>query len=415
MIWHWQRIIRLALVAVIVISISCAENESRNGKAKQKHYSVFLGEFKKQDKIEEFRSSLNPVVWDELRIEKIYDRNYKLFYGKYSSSFEAGKTAYELLTNSIISSYKITRDGRPTLDEYANILFVSRYLDRPSIFSFNLITKQTAVDWSYSGKKIVALNHSSDHNSVFFTTASSYGKQGGMRYIHDAKIFLMKREEEQISEVGALGNGMQLYTFWENKDTFKVNFSFIDSVDSRIVNQEIIPFDLNGKPGEIKKRNFDLIQTGFPAPPKRFPIEISPNNRFRFREVYSQGESYIYLRDFDEKSEQLTVSTKRKIKDGRWSDDGNYLFIITDPAVAGSAKQKSEPTGELFIIDAVEKKLVRIFSGFRYENLLVHGKLLFFDERSNQIARIKVYDCKRDKIIHTISTFGGCGLNNLPM
>lgn len=415
MILQLQKIIKLGLVTILLFSISCTESSKVNSKSGQKFYSIFLGEFKTQDEVEEFRLSLNTILWDELRIEKIYDRNYKLYYGKYSSSFEAGSAAYNLFSNSLITKYKITRDGKTVLDGYANVPFVAKYLDRPSVFNFNLVTKQIEVEWSEYGKKVVSLNHSTDHNSVFITTANRYIMQTGKRYIYDARVFLMKREEEMNKELARLGNGVQMYTFWENKDTFKVNITFIDSVESRKVTQKIIPFELNGNLGRTQERSFDLLRDGFPAPPKRAPKEISPNNRFRFRAVSSQGESYIYLRDFNEKSEQLTVSTKQIIRDGRWSDEGNYLYIITEPDKIVSRKQKSEPTGELFIIDAVEKKLVRTFSEFRYENLLVHGKLLFFDERSDQTAQIKVYDSKHDKILHTISMFGGCGLNNLPM
>ena len=60
-------------------------------------------------------------------------------------------------------------------------------------------------------------------------------------------------------------------------------------------------------------------------------------------------------------------------------------------------------------------KIVRIFSGFHFENVLVHGKLLFFDERLKDIAQIAVYDYTRDKLLNTISLYGGCGINNLPM
>ena len=242
-------------------------------------------------------------------------------------------------------------------DAYANVLFVSRYLDRPSVFNFNLITKQTRLSGVILGKSSCSQSFA-DHNSVFITTANRYGIHSGLRYIYDARIFLMKREEEQNNEIAVIGKGVQLYTLWENRDTFKVNITSIDTVDSRKIVQKIFPFDLKGKSlAEIRKRSFDLIRDGFPAPPKRFPTEISPNNRFRFREVSSQGESYIYLRDFNEKSEQLTVSTKRKIRDGRWSDDGNYLYIITEPDKIVSQKQKLNQPESFFIIDAVEKSL----------------------------------------------------------
>jgi hypothetical protein len=349
-----------------------------------------------------------------LRIEKIYDRNFKLYFGEYGSSFEAGQSAFELLTKSLIAkNYKITRDGKRVLDSYANVLFVSKYLDRPSVFSFNLITKQTEVEWSSQVMKVASLNYAPDHSTAFITSVSTFGRKGGMNFIHDARVHLIKREEERNSELETLGEGVQLYTYWENRDTFKVNFSSIDSINSKIVVQTIYPFDVRGNEGSVRQRRYDLLRDGFPAPPGRTPPMISPGSRFRFREVYSNGESYIYLRDFDEKSEQLTATIFGKIADGRWSEDGNYLFIVTDRS-QGDGKDKLKINGELLIINAIEKKLIRIFSGFNYGNLLVHGKLLFFDERSDSDSRIEVYDYMRDKIIHTISMYRGCGLNNLP-
>ncbi len=407
----FQKIFRLIFVTAIFFSLSCSTSDKESGR--ENAYSIFLGEFKQQDQVEDFRSSLNQSLWSKLRIERVYERNYKLFYGKFPSSFEAGKTAYNFFSDSLITSYKITHDGKPTLDTYANVLFVAKYLDSPSVFSFNLITKQTEVEWSNFGKKVIALNPSNDNNTVFITTASSYGKFSGVQFIHDAMLYKYRREEEQSDEIAEFGNGVQLYTYWENPDTFKVNFSAFDSVNSRIVEQKIFPFALNGNPGKIKERRFDLLLNGFPAPPKSGPISISPNNRFRFREVYSQGESYIYLRDFNEKSEQIVSKTKQKISGCRWSDDGNYLFIVTDNEVVPN--KKNETVQQLLIINAVEKKLVRTFSGYKYENLLVHGKLLFFDEHSVQSAQIKIYDYKQNKIIYTISTFSGCGLANLPI
>jgi hypothetical protein len=359
--WQFRKIFRLIFITVIFFSLSCSNTDRDNDKGKQNLYSIFLGEFKQQDQVEDFRSSLNRSLWDKLRIERVYERNYKLFYGKFQSSLEAGETAYNFFSDSLITSYKITRDGKPTLDTYANVLFVANYLDRASVFNFNLITKQTEVEWSNLGKKVIALNPSKDNNTVFITTASSYGKQSGMRFIHDARIYKYQREEEQSDEIAKFGNGVQLYTYWENPDTFKVNFSSFDSVNSRIVNQNIFSFDLNGNPGKVKERTFDLLQNGFPAPPKSNPVSISPNNRFRFREVYSQGESYIYLRDFREKSEQIIFKTKRKIKNGIWSEEGNYLFIITDNEVVKSSNKKNETGQQLLILSADEKKTEEFF------------------------------------------------------
>ena len=44
---------------MLLFSISCTESNKVNSKVGQKLYSIFLGEFKTQDKVEEFRLSLN--------------------------------------------------------------------------------------------------------------------------------------------------------------------------------------------------------------------------------------------------------------------------------------------------------------------------------------------------------------------
>ncbi|MFA7228284.1 MAG: hypothetical protein WC061_04550 [Melioribacteraceae bacterium] len=414
MIIHWRKIFFTLLLSLTLIAVFCSERGNDDLTEKLKPYSIFLGEFKTRDQIETFRLSLNSVLYDKLRIEKIYDRNYKLFYGRYPSSFEAGQEAFELYTKSLIAkNYKITRDSKRILDSYANVLFVSKYLNRPSVFSFNIITNQIEVEWSNPLMKVVALNYGPDHSTAFISAALSSGRRGGVSYINDAALYLMKREEERTLELEKMGDGIQLYTYWENKDTFKVNYSSVDSIDAKTVVQKIYPFNINGKRGVVKERRFDLLKSGFPFPPKRSPSVISPNNRFRFRAVYSQGESYIYLRDFDEKSEQLTSTIYGKLTDARWSEDGNFLFIVINKS-GPVQNENASKAGELLIIDAVQKKPVRIFSGFSYENLLVHGKLLFFDKRSEDISQIEIYDYRRDKIIQTISMYTGCGLNNLP-
>ena len=398
----------------LFLLLSCSQGSYDNGKNSKKPYSIFLGEFSTEEKVETFRLSLNTVLQKDLRIEKIYERNFKIYFGRYASSFEAGEAAFELFTNSLIGkNYKITRDGVAVLDAYANVLFVSKYLDRASVFSYNLLTKQTEVEWSNPLLKVAALNYTPDHTNAFVCAAAGFGQRGKMLYINNAELFLMRREEEETLDLKSLGDGVQLYTYWENQDTFKVNFSSIDTLVSRIVDQKIYAFDLNGKEGKTRERKFDLLKNGYPLPPNRTTPNISPNKRFRFREVYSQGESYIYIRDFDEKSEQLCATIKGKIFDYRWSEAGNYLFIVTDNKESyGTAGEQH--FNELIILNTDEKRVVRIFAGFNYENLLVHGKLLFYDERSDKSAFIQIYDYRHDKIINTITMYGGCGLNNLP-
>ncbi len=378
-------------------------------------YSISFGEFKTQEDAAKLRSILGSKLNLSLRIEKTVKNKYQLLLGNFSSSYEAGETAYDLYSNSLIQDYRIVHKGKPVEDNFTNVLFVAKYLGRPSVYSYNLLTKQITVEWSRWGRKVISLNHSVDHKSAFITTVLGYGKQSGFPYIHEARVYLLKRGSDQADELAEPGDGVQLYTYWESSDSFKVNFSKIDSVNSKIVIQNIYSFDINGKSGLIQKRKYDLLKEGFPLAPKRKPVEFSPNKQFLFRNVRSNDESNIYLRNIKQRSEELVVTTKRNINDARWSEDGNYLFLITENQINNSKGVKSEKTGELIIIDAFKMKIVRFFSGFHFENVLVHGKLLFFDERLKDKAQIAVYDFTRDKLLNTISLYGGCGINNLPM
>jgi len=378
-------------------------------------YSISLGEFKTQEEAGKIKSILENKLNSTLRIEESNKNKYHLLLGEFVSSFEAGENAFDFYSNSLIKDYKIVRNGKPVDDIFTNVLFVAKYLGRPSVYSYNLLTKQSSIEWSKWQRKVISLNYSPNKESAFITTAFNYGRESSFPYIHEARIYFLNRANEQSDELAEPGDGVQLYTYWESNDTFKVNFTKLDTINSKIVLQNIYPFDINGKLGFIQNRKYDLLQHGFPAVPKRNPVYLSPNKNFQFRNVRSDNESNIYLKNFKQHSEELIITTKRNINDARWSKDGNFLFIITDNTTTDSKGIKAEKTGELIIIDAVKMKIVRIFSGFQFENVLVHGKLLFFDERLKDIAQIAVYDYTRDKLLNTISVYGGCGLNNLPM
>ncbi len=378
-------------------------------------YSISLGEFKTQEEAAKIKSTLENKLNSTLRIEKSNKNKYHLLLGKFTSSFEAGENAFNLYTNSLILDYKIVRNGKLVDDLFTNVLFVAKYLGRPSVYSYNLLTKQSSIEWSKWQRKVISLNYSPNKESAFITTAFSYGRESSFPYVHEVRIYFLNRANEQSDELAEPGDGVQLYTYWESNDTFKVNFTKLDTINSKIVLQNIYPFDINGKLGFIQNRKYDLLQHGFPTTPKRKPVYLSPNKNFQFRNVQSENESNIYLKNFKQRSEELVITTKRNINDARWSKDGNFLFIITNDSAVDSKGIKAEKTGELIIINAIKMKIVRIFSGFQFENVLVHGKLLFFDERLKDIAQIAVYDYTRDKLLNTIFVYGGCGLNNLPM
>lgn len=395
------------------VLISCSKPNPEVVEAKL--YSILLGEFSKYENAEEFKSKLSDDISKQIRIDKVDSKKFQVSLGRFSSSFDAGREAFKLYEDALIKQYTITKNGNETVDEFGEVLFVSNYEGRKSVYSFNLTTKKVKVVWSRWGNRVISLNQFKDRKKSFITTALGYDKQTGFPNIKEPRVFLLDREKIYPEEISELDDCVQLYTYWENNDTFKVNISYVDTVDSHIIHQKIFPFSLDGKSGDVKQRSFDILKHGFPQPPKRNPVFNSPNGQCQLRTGSNSGKLNLFIKSFKDRSETLVASTENEIMDARWSDDGDFLFIVTERKPLINALTKTPLAGELLIINTKEKKLIKMFTASKYENLLVQGKFLFFDERFKNTTQIRVYDYFKNSDYYTISLPGGSGLINLPM
>ena len=411
-----RRSIIKILITIIIISIlcTCVGDTSDVGKITRNRFAISFLESNSLDEIEKLLSKLENFYPDGIQIEKVRENKYRLILGGFTTSFEAGKAAYELFADSIISSYSITYNNKKVYDGFANVLFLGYYLGRPSVYSYNLVTKQKTLEWSRWGKKVFTLNPNENNISAFITTTGGIYKKGSFPLLRDVQIYQLKFNDDQTIELEKLGDGAQLYTYWNKNNLFGVNFTKLDTLNPRKIEQIIYSFDKNGLSKPVEKRRYDLLKDGFPFPAEKIPLFNSPGGRFRLRLVSSNNLIDIYLKDFEERSEQLIISTSNRIKDVRWSNNQNFAFVVTEK-IDNKRKAGKPAADELIILNAISKKTTKIFSGYRFENLLVHGKLLFFDERLDNIAQIAVYDYVKDKFITTVTNYGGCGLNNLPL
>lgn len=374
-------------------------------------YSVCLGEFASFDDAELFKSKLDFTLWDGIRIHSDDENKYFILFGTYSNSFDAGEAAFELYRKSLIVNYKLFFQGAYVYDNFSNLFFIARYQSRPSIYEYNLINKKSELYWSRWGRKVVTLNHSIDRNLVFFVTALGYGKQGSFPYIRDARIYKFLQSTGQIDEIGELGTGLHLYTYWDVKDTFKVNFTKPDSINSDLLVQEILSYGTEGGISQIRTRSFSISKDGFPKPPEIQPQLISNSLQKVIRLSNHEEQTYFYLRDLKDGSEILLGKFNGYLFDLRWSQDDKYLFLI----IRDQNKRKNPvpSKNELMIVDSEQKRLTRTFHGSFYQNLLVHGNFLFFDSRSGGESIITIYDFINEAIFDEIRISGGCGLNNL--
>ena len=374
-------------------------------------YSICLGEFANSDEAELFKSKLDFQLWDKINIKSEENQKFYVLYGSYNSSFDAGLAAFELYRKSLIVNHKLFIKGNYVYDDFNNLLFVARYQGRPSIYEYNMISKKSKLFWSRWGRKVITLNHSDDRSLVFFVTALGYGKQGSFPYVRDARVYKFFPSAELVDEIEELGTGLQLYTYWDIKDTFKVNFTKPDSVNSDLLIQEIIPYGVQGKLSPVIYRRFSISKDGFPKPPSIQPKLISNSLKKVLRLSQHDWQTYFYIRNLSDGSENLIGKFKGYLYDLRWSNDDKYLFLITREQVKNKNVIKNQH--ELMIIDTDQKKLTQTFHGPFFQNLLVHGNFLFFDSRSSGESIITIYDFMNGDIYDEIKIAGGCGINNL--
>ncbi len=398
---------------VLLLTSSCLYKTEDSNSSKEKSYSISIGSFSTYEKALEFKSNLSERVRKWLRVELVSKKKHKLLYGRFRTNFEAGENAITLFREKEISKYDITFNGQKVFDDFCNVLFISPYLSKPSVYSYNIKSKQIEVVFNRTNKKVLALNMTKDASNAFITIADLYGKQGGIPFIKQASLYLLYRNLDESSELKNFGNGFQAYTYWDTPDTFRINFTYPDSLNPRIVNQKICSYTTGGKEIRTTERSFDLLTQGFPVFPKPKFNLLSPNNKYQLRIVEKNDKTFIYILDLLLRSEELIVNSTMKIKDLQWNNLGDNFFIIFEGDKEKLKDGSYMAKNELWVVDAFNKKTTKVFKNAIYNNLLVRQKLLFFDAVINKINKIIIYDYSKDYIFDQIEMPGGASLNTL--
>ncbi|MEG8946010.1 hypothetical protein [Rosettibacter firmus] len=395
----------VAIIAVYLLLISSGCN-NKNEEQSKFTYSIFLAEFKTLTKAYNYRNKLDKNLIDSITIRNISPDRYLILYGKYNSSFDAGYRAYDLFKKGLIKNYKIYYKDEYVKDLFANVLFIANYSGRPSIYNFNLVNKQTRPLWTRWGRKVLTLNYSKNKTEAFIITAKNYNVRNSIPYINDIGLLYYDGLKGEFQEVYTFGDGIQIYSYWETEDTFKVNITFSDSLKPEILIQKIYSFDITGILTNIQQRYFNLQKDGFPKPPKIKPVVISPKGRFQIRNIKEIEKEYIYLRDVIHNSEILIFESKGELKSIKWTDDEKYCMII-------AADDITNNSGKIIIVDTNKMQIRNIYKGPLNQNLLVHGNFLFFEEEIGTTKQITIYDFNTNSIYYRIQFYDGCGLNNL--
>lgn len=374
--------------------------------------SRIMGEY---NKAEEIKNKLAGRVESQAVIERVSKNVYDVVFGKYSNTYDAGRAAFSLFADSLISNYDIMLDGKKAVDNFTNMLFVSRDEERTSIYSFNLVDKKIAQVWSDWGEDVVSMEQSSDKNICFFLTVNSYGKKSSMSYLTDARLYNFNREQDKIKMVEYLRNGIQYYSYWNAKNRFMTSFTSLDSSNNQNVNQSIAVYDTAGARVQFIQKKFNLLKDGFPNPPRRKLDYTSTMNKYIvFGKEGKEKEKEIYIKRTYTEEGYLIVKTKGDLSDIAWSNDDKYLFFIYSD-VKEIPKKKPKTERFLIIYDADSKKIIRKFDSKDFRSLSVYGRLLAVETGYGADSGIILYDYLKDDIFQDLSINGGCAIKNLPL
>ncbi len=405
-------IILLAFNILILIS-GCYSNIDELKKDKLNPYSISLGSFNTYENALKFKMKLNDTVRAHLRLEYVAKKKYKLLLGKYSNSYDAGEKGFELFLKKHIKNYEINRNGQRVLDEFVNIPFIGYYLGKPVLYNYNMMLKQTELQWSRYNKKVLSVSLTKKAKAAFIITANANTKNKSNSSFNEVSVHYLNRNEDETKELLNLGNVDRIYSYWDMPDTFRINVTNPDSSNARIIYQRINSWDNSGKIGKSSKRSFDILLQGYPLKPKYNPEIFSPNGKYKTRLVKSNETNYVYLKNYTDKSEVLVLTLMGEIKDIIWSENSRYLIFISEEN-QNNIKRNEMPNQLFAIYDIIANKIVRIIDGSGFNNLLLRGKFLFYDIILNDLKHIEVIDIENNTIYDSINIPGGCALNTLP-
>ena len=402
------------ILAVFLASCS-KDNKKPVHKIKEGKYSVLLQGFSTPEAAGKSVDELKSKIKDSLAVIQFKQKSYGVKIGIFPTSFAAGKRGFNLFLDSLISSYMIVKDDSVVFDEFNNVIFAARYEDIPSIYNFDLQHKKYSLSWYKWGNRVFSINRSWDNQKAFIAAAVGMGWKGGFPYILDAKIYLYDRASNNMQLLTELGKGVQLFTSWQTDDTFRVNFTDLDTFKTSLLTQKIFKYDPEGKLERQDTVKYDLLKDGFPLPPAE-AIELnSPDGRYTLEIKDKKNSTEFYVKDNDSDDSFFAASSKRKLYNAVWSDDSRFLFMVTTYFRGMKRQIPDNAFSELIVYDCKSQKAQRKFDKSRYKNFMLRGGLLIFDEGFGDSSKIIFYDYVRDIIYYTLAVPGGCGINSIPL
>lgn len=338
---------------------------------------------------------------------------YKVCIGPYNSSYIAGENAYKLYSAQIITDYEIIQDFSPVYDDFSDLIIVGLYNGFTSLYRYSLKSGSVELFWQKIGEKVIELENAKDTSITFFITAQKTDRKGIFPYITDVKLYKAYLLADKIELLQNLENSIQIFTDWENFNSFKVILNSFDDKVSTFINQRVFIYNTSGKIITNTFKTFDLVKENYPQLPEHKNKMISPGNEYYLLDSLVEEKNDYYLKTSLKK--HLIFSSEQTLNKVEWADNRFLVFSTSDILPSNKSIFSNFPqTSTLTVYDINNRKMLRQWKNDGIKNFKINSDYLFFDDGFGKKSRIYVYNLMTDKIIDTISISGGCGIKNIP-
>ncbi len=314
--------------------------------------------------------------------------------------------------NDEVKAGKIEKEKAVKTDnKLTNFVFVGMVGNKPGLYEYRGKNTKPAPLWSDRIEKVIELSYPDNMEAAFFLTAKSAGKSGVFPFVKNVKLYRINMDPPKVSFLSSIGTGLQVYTRWENYNTFKVVLNSFDKKIAKNVNQHSTVYSVFGKKQLDENKVYDIAKDGYPQIPDK-PVNLaSPGGNF----LVNKDESKIEIVNKKNSTEKMIVTeTSQKIKQVAWTED--YAIISTIDVSPGNETiyNKNPETSKIIIYSLKDKKVVKQFNGGGLKNFFVKNQFVVFDDGFAENSSIKIYNFIKNEIVDEIKINGGCGLENIP-
>jgi hypothetical protein len=300
-------------------------------------------------------------------------------------------------------------------EKFDSFLFVGMIVHKPGIYKFDMIRKKRREFWSNYNEQVVELSYSPDRKTAFFLTAGHFGKRSFLPYITRVRLYLIDISTYKVKFIKNLGNGVQVFTQWDNNSNFKVIINRADKIVPTYINQQTYIYNLFGKELLNEVQTYDLTKNPYPKPSKSKLNYNSPVGNYKLINQ-SADSTNVYLEDNQTNSINFITSNGQQLNEFAWSYDENYLILSTIDITVGNKTlgTRVPATSSLYIYNIRQKKIVKEWGGNGVKNFFIKNDFLILDNGFEEKSSITIINYRTLKVYEVIKLRSGCGLRDIP-